>query len=42
MPIVYKGVHLDCGYRLDVVAENVIILELKTVENFCRFTRHNC
>ena len=28
----YKGVKLDCGYRLDVVVEASLILELKTVE----------
>ncbi len=32
LPVVYKGVRLDCGYQLDVVVENAIILELKTVE----------
>lgn len=32
LPVVYKGVNLDCGYRLDVVAKNAIILELKAVE----------
>ncbi len=32
LPVVYKGVNLDCGYRLDVVVENAIILELKAVE----------
>lgn len=32
LPIVYKSVRLDCGYRLDVVVENRLILELKTVE----------
>jgi GxxExxY protein len=29
VPIEYKGINLDCGYRLDVVVENRIILELK-------------
>ncbi|MBW2596788.1 MAG: GxxExxY protein [Deltaproteobacteria bacterium] len=28
----YKGIKLDCGYRLDVVVENAIILELKSCE----------
>ena len=28
----YKAVRLDCGYRVDVVVENAVILELKTVE----------
>jgi GxxExxY protein len=32
LPVVYKGVHLDCGYRLDLVVEKQVILELKTVE----------
>jgi GxxExxY protein len=29
VPIKYKGINLDCGYRLDMVIENRIILELK-------------
>ena len=32
LPIVYKGVKLDCGYRMDLVVEEEIILELKTVD----------
>ena len=32
VPIYYKNVCLDCGYRLDIVAQNEIILELKSVE----------
>jgi GxxExxY protein len=32
LPIIYKSVRLDCGYRLDVVIEDRIVLELKTVE----------
>jgi len=31
LPIEYKQVKLDCGYRLDVVVENLVILELKAV-----------
>ena len=30
LPIEYKGVKLDCGYRLDVVVWNKVILELKS------------
>jgi GxxExxY protein len=29
LPVVYKNKKLDCGYKLDVVVENKIILELK-------------
>ena len=32
LPIIYKGNKLDCGYRLDIVVENAIILELKACE----------
>jgi len=32
LPVIYKGKELDCGYRLDVVVENAIILELKSCE----------
>ncbi len=33
LPVHYKGVKLDCGYRLDLVVEELVILELKTVES---------
>jgi GxxExxY protein len=32
LPVSYKGVKLDCGYRLDVVVEGKVVLELKSVE----------
>lgn len=32
-PVIYKGIHLDCGYRLDLLVEDLVILELKTVES---------
>ena len=32
LPLTYRGLQLDCGYRLDVVVENAIILELKSCE----------
>ena len=32
LPVVYKNVRLDCGYRMDLVVENRLIVELKTVE----------
>ena len=31
-PIRYKEVLLDCGYRVDVLVENQLIIELKSVE----------
>ncbi len=32
LPVVYKNIHLDCGYRLDLVVENQVILEIKSVQ----------
>lgn len=32
VPVEYKGVHLDCGYRIDVLVGDQVILELKSVE----------
>ena len=32
LPVTYEGIELDCGYRLDVVVEDAVILELKAVE----------
>jgi GxxExxY protein len=32
LPVVYKRVKLDCGYRLDLVVENRIVIEVKAVE----------
>ncbi|MFC1812261.1 GxxExxY protein [Thermodesulfobacteriota bacterium] len=33
LPIKYKGVNLDCGYRMDLVVEGAVILELKSCES---------
>src|SRR5256885_358852 len=32
LPVMYKGLKLDCGYRLDVVVNDSVVLELKSVE----------
>ncbi len=32
LPVIYKGVKLDCGYRMDVVVEDSVIVELKAIE----------
>jgi len=33
LPVVYKGVTLDCGYRLDFLVEKAVVVELKAVES---------
>src|SRR5688572_4797631 len=32
LPLVYKEVHLQCGYRADLLVEHKIIVEIKSVE----------
>ena len=32
VPITYKGINLECGYRLDLLVENKVIVELKSVD----------
>lgn len=32
LPVIYKEVKLDCGYRLDLVVEDEIIVEVKAIE----------
>ncbi len=34
MPIVYKDVKLDHGYRIDLLVNNKVVVEIKTVESF--------
>jgi GxxExxY protein len=34
LPLVYEEIRLDCGYRIDLLVEHQVIVELKTVEAF--------
>ena len=33
MPVVYKEIRLECGYRIDILVENTVVLELKSVDS---------
>lgn len=33
LPVEYKGIKLDCGYRIDLLVDNSLIVELKSVDN---------
>ncbi|MBI5216528.1 MAG: GxxExxY protein [Ignavibacteriae bacterium] len=33
LPVIYREVKLDCGYRLDLLVENKVIIEIKSVES---------
>jgi GxxExxY protein len=32
LPVSYKGVKLDCGYRIDLLVEDAVIVEIKSVD----------
>jgi GxxExxY protein len=32
VPLIFEGVNLDCGYRMDLLVENKIVIELKSVK----------
>ena len=32
LPVIYKDIRLDCGYRVDLLVENKLIIELKSVD----------
>ena len=34
MPVIYEDIKLDCGYRIDILVNRKVIIELKVVENF--------
>ncbi|MBQ0736395.1 GxxExxY protein [Aquimarina celericrescens] len=34
LPVIYKDIKLDQGYRIDILIENKVVIELKTVEYF--------
>jgi len=33
-PVIYKDVKLDCGYRIDILVEDSVVLEIKVVDEF--------
>ena len=32
LPVIFKGQKLDCGYRLDMIVEDLVLIEVKAVE----------
>ena len=32
LPVIYKSIRLECGYRMDIVVEDELVLEIKSVE----------
>ena len=42
LPLVYEDQKIDVGYRVDTLINGLVILEHKTVENFCPSMKRNC
>jgi GxxExxY protein len=36
LPLVYRGVRMDCAYRVDLLVENAVIVEVKSLERIGR------
>ena len=34
LPLVYRGQQLDCGFRIDLLIENAVVVEVKAIERF--------
>jgi GxxExxY protein len=34
IPLIYEEVKMECGYRIDILVENKVVVELKVVESF--------
>jgi len=32
LPVIYKGLPLDCGYQIDLIVRDEVIVELKSIE----------
>ena len=39
LPVVYRGVQLDCGYRLDLLVESTVIVEVKAIDRLAPIHR---
>ncbi len=35
-PVIYKDIKLDCGYRIDLMVEDSVVVELKSVDEICQ------
>jgi GxxExxY protein len=36
LPVIYENVRIECGYRLDILVERVIIVEVKSIDRFAQ------
>jgi GxxExxY protein len=36
LPLSYRGMHLNCGYRIDLLVEDLVVVEVKSIERLER------
>ena len=36
LPLVYRGLHLGCGYKIDLLVEDLVVVEVKSIERLER------
>jgi GxxExxY protein len=36
LPLIYEGIALDCGYRIDILVEDKVVIEIKSIELLTR------
>ncbi len=41
VPVVYKGTKIDCGYCIDLLVEDSVVVELKALRRYCPFSKRN-
>src|SRR5258708_31696193 len=42
LPVSYKGLKLDCGYRIDLIVQKEVVVELKAIERIIQIIKHRC
>ena len=42
IPVRYKNQELDLGFRMDILVEDAIIIEVKSIEAIMMYTKNNC
>lgn len=42
MPFIYKEIRMDVGYRIDLLVNQKVIVEIKSIENLVQYIFHKC
>lgn len=42
IPVVYESIHLEVGFRADLIVEGKVIIEIKSIERIAPFIRSSC